>query len=215
MKNKEIHRGGHGAKVISTKINISAYESLSRLAKSKGLTIYDLVQMVCDTLIRYMDDRTNLSPEIEQVMALFEHMAGWKDTFNFADPSVSPEVSEAIYFLAAPSKKGTRAVLVEKPFMGTWAQTLNVQQILERSVCHLNQELYKKLRVLGSTLQTNSILETLNFIIDMYQKEGDISSIRKEFEDADRSEYGKKPVSAPYVRHVHKDITLFDCEDAQ
>ena len=49
--------------VLATKVSRTAAEQLARIAKKKGMTIYELIQMVCDTLIRYMDDRHNLSEE--------------------------------------------------------------------------------------------------------------------------------------------------------
>ena len=47
--------------VVATKLSRPAAERLAKIAKHKGMTIYELIQMVCDTLIRYMDDRYNLS----------------------------------------------------------------------------------------------------------------------------------------------------------
>ena len=67
---------------LATKVSRTAAEQLARIAKKKGMTIYELIQMVCDTLIRYMDDRHNLSEEIERAMAIFEHLVGWADALN-------------------------------------------------------------------------------------------------------------------------------------
>ena len=64
---------------VATKMRREAAEQLARIAKKKGMTIYELIQMVCDTLIRYMDDRHNLTEEMERAMSIFEHMAGWAD----------------------------------------------------------------------------------------------------------------------------------------
>lgn len=47
---------------LATKVSRTAAEQLARIAKKKGMTIYELIQMVCDTLIRYMDDRHNQRP---------------------------------------------------------------------------------------------------------------------------------------------------------
>ena len=80
--------------VVATKMSRTAAEQLARIAKAKGLTMYELIQMVCDTLIRYMDDRHNLSAEMEQAMSIFEHMTGWADALNLADPTVQKEIRE-------------------------------------------------------------------------------------------------------------------------
>ena len=58
--------------VLATKVSRITAEHLARIAKKKGMTIYELIQMVCDTLRRYMDDRHNLSEEMERAMSIFE-----------------------------------------------------------------------------------------------------------------------------------------------
>ena len=82
---------------LATKVSRTAADKLARIAKKKGMTIYELIQMVCDTLIRYMDDRHNLSEDMERAMSIFEHMVGWADALNLADPTVNKEVAQAVY----------------------------------------------------------------------------------------------------------------------
>ena len=41
-----------GYQTVATKISNLAYERLNKIARRKGLTIYELIQLVCDTLIR-------------------------------------------------------------------------------------------------------------------------------------------------------------------
>ena len=96
---------------LSTKVSRHAAEQLARIAKRKGMTIYELIQMVCDTLIRYMDDRHNMSEDMERAMSIFEHMVGWADALNLADPTVHKEVAQAVYIFqdAEGKKKGFRA----------------------------------------------------------------------------------------------------------
>jgi hypothetical protein len=120
--------------MIQTKVSKEAHYRLKQIEHKKGLTSYGIIQMMCDCIVRYMDDRHNLTPELEQAMGIFEHMEGWKDALNWADPSVNKEVVEAIYFLVDPEgkKKGTRAVLVTKPFFGNWTEDKNIQHIVER-----------------------------------------------------------------------------------
>ena len=65
-----------GYEPVATKISSQAYDRLNKIARKKGLSVYELIQMVCDTLIRYMDDRHNLTPEMERAMSIFEHMIG-------------------------------------------------------------------------------------------------------------------------------------------
>lgn len=189
---------------IATKVKPETARRLIALEKKKGLSKYELMQMVIDTLVRYMDDRHNLSAEMEAAMSIFEHMEGWHGAFNLADYTSQPEVTEATYYMGDPHKRGTRAVHVSKPYMGQWTQTYNIQQILERTLCLLTPERYRRLRTLAVEMDCGSLLELLDVMIDHHTKDADLRDVRASFEDNDRSDYGRKPVSAPYVRKHHK-----------
>lgn len=193
---------------VATKLSPYANERLEKIARKKGMTKYDIIQMMCDVAIRYMDDRHNLTPEMERAMQLFEHMIGWGEALNLADPSVATHISEAFYALTDEEgkKKGSRMVMVRRPFFGTWDQTENVQQIFERMTELLLPEMYQRLRFLAQEQACNSIFELLNIMLDKEQMETLDKGFRDEFEDANRSEYGRKPTDAPYRRKHHKDV---------
>ena len=179
--------------VVATKLLRSAAERLSKIAKKKGMTIYVLIQMVCDTLIRYMDDRHNLSEEMERAMSIFEHMVGWADALNLADPTVQKEVAQAVYIFQdqESKKKGFRAVMVSKPFMGLWDETANVMDIFERIFNICMPELYMKLFRARIILGCERVSEVISMLADaevIMQLNGEL---RKDFEDAARADNGK------------------------
>lgn len=181
-------------KAIATKISPKAYKSLKRLARKQGITIYEILQMCVDTLIRYMSDQYNLTAEMEHAMSIFEHMTEWRDSANFADPSAEWEVSEATFYLTAKGKKGTRAVHVSKAFMGTKVEDVNIQRILEKALNYLVPERYIRLRSIANYVGAHNILELLDRMVDGYDLvEVENQSIRAGFEDADRAE-NNKPV---------------------
>ena len=181
-------------KVISTKVSPQAYRSLKKLARKKGLTIYDMLQMCIDTLVRYMSDAHNLTPEMERMMAIFEHLTGWDGAANLADPNADWRVEEATFYLTAKGRKGVRAVHVSKPFMDRPVQTENVQEILERQLNYLIPERYKRLRLIAAYVGAVNMTDLLDRMIDSYDIiEAENQSIRKDFEDADRAE-NNKPV---------------------
>jgi hypothetical protein len=212
---------------VGTKLSEEAQRRLDAISEKKGISRYTLMQMVADVIIRYMDDRHNLTPEIERLMTIFEHLNGWENCFNLADYTTTPEIHEAIYFFTDPQKKGMRAVHVERPWLEgsqEWTQTYNLQEIFERMVCLLMPERYRRLRLLAIQNNCSSILELVDTLIDEHTNDADLRLLRMEFEDADRSEFGKKPVDAPYKRKHYKSVnddkltnlrqrTLFD-EDA-
>ena len=179
--------------MLQTKVSPEAYARMKSIERKKGITDYGLIQMVVDTLIRYMDDRHNLTPEMEKAMSIFEHMEGWRDALNLADPTVEKIVGEAIYFLydEEGKKKGARGVHVVKPFFGNWTEDENIQHIIERVFCLLIPEHYRRLRLLAVELGCSSQLELLDYFIDHFSKEADLRELRRDFEDADRAENGR------------------------
>ena len=191
--NDEIRKPDERFVTLATKVSRHAAEQLARIAKRKGMTIYELIQMVCDTLIRYMDDRHNLSEEMERAMSIFEHMVGWADALNLADPTVNKEVAQAVYIFqdADGEKKGFRANLVNKPWMGIWEEDSNVMHIFERIFNICMPELYMKLFRARIMLECDSVSEVINLLAESAVLVKMTEDIRQDFEDAARMDNGK------------------------
>ena len=196
---------------VAGKVSTWCYGRLSRILRKRGLNIYQMIQNFCDSIVRNMDDRHNLTPESEKIMATFEHMIDWEDNFNLGDPNVKPEVSEATYYLTdEDGKKGVRVMHVEKPFFGNWTQNFNIQQILERFMCLTFPQLYKRMRFIAVCRQCASIFELLTEIVAELEEEEKKKELLEDFEDADRGDWGQKPHEHPYRRrHEKSDDTLF------
>lgn len=187
-------------KNVSSKLSKYSIERLTRIAQKKHMSIYTLIQMVCDTIIRYMDDRHNLSEEIERAMAIFEHMTGWADALNLADPTVNKEVAQAVYIFQdggdpeqpdKQRKQGFRAKMVNKPFMGIWEEDSNVMHIFERIFNICMPELYMKLFRARIMLECETVSEVINMLCDAQIIEQLNEGYRREFEDAARADNGK------------------------
>lgn len=181
-------------KTVATKISPEAYRQLEQLAMKHGMKIYELIQMCADTLLRYMSDAHNLTPKMERAMAVFEHLTGWAGSMNLAEPTGDKRISEAIYFLTSPKKKGCRAVLVTTPFLGEMNQTENVQVILERTIELMVPERYRRLRLLAAEHNIQSLLGVIDWLIDYHSTDSDTEEMRRMFEDALRAE-NNKPVA--------------------
>lgn len=201
--------------MMQTKVRPVIYAKVKRIAKRMGLTDYVIIQMMVDCIVRYMDSQHNLTPEMEKIMAIFEHMEGWGNAFNHADPTVKRIVGEAVYFLfdEEGKKKGARAVHVTKPFFGNWTEDLNIQHILERVICLMMPERYRRLRALAVDMDCSSLLELFDHLIDLHAQDSDVATFRQLFEDADRSEWGAKPSDVRYKRvrakHLNEEPTFF------
>ena len=205
--------------MMQTKVRPVVYAKIKRIAKLRGISDYALTQMMFDAIVRFMDDRHNLTPEMEQLMSIFEHMEGWEEALNHADPSVNRIVGEAIYFLfdGDGKKKGCRAVHVTKPFFGNWSEDMNIQHILERCICLLMPEMYRRLRSLAVDMQCHSLYELFIKLIDHHAKDSDLAAFREMFADDDRSDWGIKPADQRYRTRHHHDVDsmpgLFDDHD--
>ena len=190
---------------VAGKISTWSYGRIMRILKRMGLNIYQMIQNFCDTIIRYMDDKHNRTPDVEKAMNMFEGMIGWENNFNLCDPNTKPEISEATYYLSDftkdKAKKGVRVVHVERPLMDKWTQTFNVQQILERFMCLTFPSLYRRLRFIAVCRECTSILELLIDIVGELEREEDKKELMRDFEDADRGDFGQKPHEwQPYKR---------------
>lgn len=194
--------------MVQTKVTPWAKARLKSIERFKGLNDYALLQMMCETIILYMDQRHNLSEGMEKAMSIFEHLQGWGGAFNLADSTAKPEIMEATYYLRDTDKHGVRGVHVERPWMqnSEWVQTYNIQEILEQTINLLMPERYRRLRLLAVDNDCSSILQLIDMLIDEHSKDADISSIRQGFEDANRSEYGRRPADEPYKRKHYKSV---------
>ena len=194
--------------VVATKIKADSYKTFRKICKKIGIAPYEFIQMMVSVAIRYCDDRHNLTQEMELAMSLFEHMIGWKDALNLADPTVKTEISKAIYFLTDEKgkKKGTIPAMVSRPFFGKWDQTFNLQMIVEQFLCLSLPERYKRLRQLAVDMGCTSLLHLIDKLIDHHTTDNDLSEIRKGFEDADRGDWGQKPSEQRFKRVPHKTI---------
>lgn len=199
--------------VVNTKMRPITAARLERLARSRKMNLYGLVQLVCDTLVRYLDKAHNLSREMELAMSVFEHMIGWDNAFNLADPSAVPEIFEATYYIGAEGKKGVRAVHVKRPFFDQWTENFNIQEIFEQTICMLFPDRYMRLRQIATDMGCTTLLQVLDQLIDEHTQAADMDAIREEFEDADRSDWGIKPARNPYKRKKDTSMTLFERQE--
>ena len=62
---------------VSCKIGRKERQAFQRLCDKLGCTINEAMQMCIDVLRRYMEDRYNLSPEMQRIIDLFENPKKW------------------------------------------------------------------------------------------------------------------------------------------
>ena len=136
---------------ISTKVKPETDRLLTKICKKLGFIRYEFLQNVCECVTRYTSDKYNLTPELERLMGMFEHLKGWKNAFNLADHTAEAEICEAFYVLKAKGKNGLRMIQVERPWwdgVETWKQNINIQTMFDRFLNIIMPERYMKMRKL-------------------------------------------------------------------
>lgn len=190
--------------VIGTKTSPEFAETFKQICKTKGIKPYQAIQMMVDTFVRYTDDRHNLSANMEKMMSVFEHMIGWDNAFNLADPTPDRTIEEAVYLLTGTHRKGARAVMVSRPIFGDWNETSNIQTIIERMIEVICPERYRRLRALAVEMECSSILELLDVMIDAHTIEALNAQYRKDFEDNARHDYGREVEYGQRTKRKHR-----------
>ena len=202
--------------MIQTRVTPEVWAKLKSIETKYGISIYKLLQMLADCLVRFMDSETNLSEDLLRIIRMFEGLPGWKKSICLADGSEEMEVVEAFYVLSQKHRTGFRLVWVEKPVMDGdaegWTVTFNVQKMLERFIELVNPSLYLHLRRLGVDLGTESVLDTIHTIANLYASNPDEDELRIQFEN---NEWHKGAQAQKDVRYKTRKFHTADYNEKQ
>lgn len=173
---------------LQTKVSPESYAILENIAKKYGFSIFQLLRMFADTIIRYMDDRHNLSEDIARVMRMFENIPGWKKSICLASGWEDYEVVDALYILRERGKEGERIVWAKPPLMvgsDEWICTMNVQEMVERFLNAVSPQLYCHLRLLKVEMGTESMIDIIRSLANLYMEDPNQIAFRAQNENAD------------------------------
>lgn len=173
----------------------------------------EALQMVIDCLIRYMDDRHNLSEELNTMISLFEGFHRWGNHINLAEPIERSTIIAAIYILARRDKSGNRMVMVEGADGElTRTETFNTQLMLDIFLEAYDEQLYRNLRLVSAAMGCKSISYALHRLVAEFNTDDIQESIRKMFEDNRRGEYGQHdlPEGGPYRRTMNNSLSDYE-----
>ena len=207
---------------LTTRVSPEVGAQLMAISKKYGTSIFHILRMFADCMIRMSDDRHNLSEDLMRIIRQFENIPGWSKSICLADDTQEFGIVEAFYILRVPGKDGYRICLVERPMMDGdvygWSVTYNVQRSFERFIEVMNPSLYRHLRLLAVELGTESMLDTIQRIADEFMENPDEVELRLQFEQNDWNKGAKMTDRTRYKRpytqseeHIQK--TLFDNED--
>ena len=192
--------------VINTKVTQTAKDRLKAICQQYDFSLFDMLQMLCDCLIRFMDEYHNLDESLLRIIRMFEGLQGWDNAFRVTEPfeetdeneekTSSVEIMEAFYVLKHHKHNGEPRVLhVIRPMMDGDAEgwqvnenyrgTFNIQGQFERFMEVMFPKLYKYLRWLADSLETESLYDAIYMLGDKYKENPLENDLRKLFEEMD------------------------------
>lgn len=164
--------------VLSVKIKPDQAVLLDAICNALGVNTYQIFQMFFYTLCKASAPMHELSPDIRKLMTLMETDASWADAFNLANPN-KLKVAQCILILEQEKKKGFGAVMIDRPLMkapdkvdeldpdrADPQMTENVDNILERVAEVTMHGIYRRLRLIGGSMDCNKLSDILLTMID-------------------------------------------------
>ena len=175
---------------LQTKVSPEVYGRLQSICKRYGFSVFEMLRMLSECIVRYMDDRHNLSDDLARVIRMFEDIPGWGRSICLTDGLKGMDVSEAFYVLRdGKNPGGSRLAHVARPVLSGdadgWTATYNIQQMTERFIEVVNPSLYRHLRQLAADLGTESMLDTMHTLANLYRENPDERELRLQFESND------------------------------
>ena len=160
-----------GFELVQTKVPVHVKQLLDILAKQRGMSTYELLQLLIDGFITAAKASGPLSPQMKTLLEMLQTDTSWKGAFSFAGLSGTTDVEQVILIMrqrdpAGRAKPGFGIAMIDHPCCGGTTMTLCVDDILERVVEVSMKGLYRQLRQIGVSLESNSIRETLTLLCD-------------------------------------------------
>lgn len=139
------------------------------LARQRGMTSYELLQLLINGFITAAKHEGPLTPELRLLIDSLKLDVAFSKAFNFASPTATAEIAQMILILQQPGRKGFGLMMIDRPFMATATVTHCIDTILERVTEVGMADLYKELRQIGVKLDSQSVRETLVLMCDAQQ----------------------------------------------
>ena len=170
-------------KTFSVKVPTWAWQLLNIIAESRehGTNGNDLLKKCLMFVIETAKIDGPVPPEFQTLLNMLKLDTAWHGSFNFADAEARLDIAQIILILqqhdGQQPRKGFGLCMIDKPFMGESKMTFCVDDILERVTEVSMPGLYKELRQVGVSLESQSVRETLthlcNAAIIEYLRESD------------------------------------------
>ena len=200
QKNKE-----DGWVMLNTKVPPHIGQLFDLLAEQRGMSSYELLQLLVNGFIATAKHDGPLTPELRLLIDSLKLDVAFNKAFSFANPTAQNEIAQLVLILQQQGRKGFGLMMIDRPFMGEATATYCIDQIIERISEVGMGDIYKDLRQVGVELETKSVRETLVLMCDA-QKMANLKAMDEQempgldnFHDfGKRIEFGNKMVRKPH-----------------
>lgn len=178
--------------MLNTKVPPEVARLFDILAQQRGMKTYELLQLLVQGFISSAKHSGPLTPQIRLLLESLKTDAAYCRAFNFSSPTARAEIAQMVLILQQPDKRGFGIVMIDRPFMDDARMTYCLDDILERVAEVSMAGLYRQLRQIGISLDSQSLRETLIILCDAQT----IRQLDDDFQAelpgmGDRTDYGR------------------------
>ena len=124
-----------GFELVQTKVPTHVKQLLDILAKQRGMSTYELLQLLINAFITAAKANGPLSPQMKTLIEMLQTDTSWKGAFSFTGLSGSTDVEQVILIMrqrdqAGRAKPGFGIAMIDHPCCGVTTMTLCVDYIL-------------------------------------------------------------------------------------
>lgn len=118
--------------LVQTKVPKHIKLLLDILSEMRGMSTYELLQLLINGYISYAKASTEVPDEFRNLYESLKFDTAWNNAYNFASPTAQQDIAQMILVLQQPGRNGFGMMMVNKPFMSDAYQTMCVPEIVQR-----------------------------------------------------------------------------------
>lgn len=118
--------------LVQTKVPKHVKQLLDILSEMRGMSTYELLQLLINGYISYAKASTEVPYEFRHLYESLKFDAAWNNAYNFASPTAQQDIAQMILVLQQPGRNGFGMMMINKPFMSDAYQTMCMPEIVQR-----------------------------------------------------------------------------------
>lgn len=204
-------------RIIATKLTPIAFKKFHLLANLFHLSAYEFLQLTIDTYLKFYDQDTSITPQMENLLLSFQDFRQGEKPFYISknEGTKQPrQINNIIAFVEEKGKEQQQPIFIKQDKDGA-TETYNINTLLTQVLKTTCPRLYNDIIKVQNDLQASTIIETIHYCIKRQLPTYNISDdINELFADNGRidflqkAKYGAESELTKYIRHNIKDIEL-------